>query len=436
MVGQERNDSGFPVPGLWRFVLLLVSLAICGGSVLFLPVAAHPARSPVGMAVSTEATPIPRVYCGGVYRGDTSTGTAQIDRYACRPDWPETGPEHFYRLSIPTTQSLTLVLSHPPGLDLDVFLLEHEQLDRCHAADATLALAALAPGPHRIVVDGFADSQGPYTLAVLCEGPPLATPTPTDTPLPTATPTPTLVLTATPTPTRTPTRPRLSYDAFFPAQRRRYPPPTPLPTTLILQPGRQGYDGLADSYLSAWAITENYANVDRLALRQSDIMAPVLRFRLDGLPADARIVEARLSLWALARSNDNPATAGLYPLHRPWQVDEVTWQQAANGVPWAQPGANGVPVDRGGVPLAVQTVTETGRWYEWDLTPLVQAWVADPTTNHGMILKALAIPRVLYTFAAAEYHNPAARPRLLIRYWTPTPSHQASTVPFTPSPSP
>gem|GEM_PF-2170404 len=435
-VGQERNVPGLLVPGLWRPLLLLGSLGIFGGSLLFFPVAANPVRAPVGMAVPAEATPIPRVYCRGVYHGDTTTGTAQIDRYACRPDWPETGPEHFYRLHTTTTQALTLVLSHPPGLDLDVFLLEHEEPHRCYGADATLALTALPPGQHRIVVDGFAGSQGPYTLTVACAEPPFATPTPTDTPLPAVTPTPTPIPTATPTPTRTPTRPRLSYDAFFPAQRHRYPPPTPLPTTLILQPGLQGYDGLADSYLSAWAMTENYANVDRLALRQPDIMAPVLRFRLDGLPRYARIVEARLRLWALARSNDNPATAGLYPLHRPWHVDEVTWQHAANGVPWTQPGANGVPTDRGAVPLAVQTVTETGRWYEWDLTPLVQAWVADPATNHGVILKALATPRVLYTFAAAEYHNPAARPRLLIRYWTPTLSNQTSTVPSVPSPSP
>jgi hypothetical protein len=256
--------------------------------------------------------------------------------------------------------------------------------------------------------------------------------------LPATTPTPTPDLTPTPTPTRTPTRPRLSYNQFFPAQSRRYPPPTPLPTAVIFQPGRQGYDGLADSYLSAWAVTENYANLDRLALRQPDIMAPVLRFRLDGLPTHARIVEARLSLWVLSRSNDNPATTSVYPLHRPWQADQVTWQQAAAGTPWAQPGANGIPADRGAVPVAVQTVAETGRWYDWDLTPLVQAWVADPTANHGVILKALATPRVLYTFASAEYPNPATRPYLLIRYWTPTPPApgQASTVPLVPSPPP
>ncbi|MCS7039905.1 MAG: DNRLRE domain-containing protein, partial [Caldilineales bacterium] len=425
------------VRGLWRPLLLLGSLAIFGGSLILGPVDAGPPQAPV-MAAPADETPIPRAYCRGVYHGDTATGSTLLDHYACRPDWPETGPEHFYRLHTTTTQALTLILSHGPGIDLDLFLLEHEQPDRCHAADATLQLSALPPGWHLIVVDGFAGSQGPYTLVVDCDEPPFATPTPTDTPPPAATPTPTPILTATPTPTRTPTRPRLSYDHFLPAQRHRHPPPTPQPITLILQPGREGYDGLADSYLSAWAPTENYANLDRLALRQPDIMAPVLRFRLDGLPAQARIVEARLSLWVLSRSNDNPATTGAYPLHRPWRADQVTWQQATADVPWTQPGANGIPADRGAVPLSVQTVTETGRWYDWDLTPLAQAWVADPTTNHGVILKALDVPRVLYTFAAAEYPNPAARPRLLIRYWTPTPPapSQASPVPLVPSPPP
>ncbi|NOX63547.1 MAG: DNRLRE domain-containing protein [Chloroflexi bacterium] len=368
-----------------------------------------------------EATSTP-AYCRGVYRGDTSVGTNNIEQYACRPDWPETGPEAYYKLRTTFTQPISITLSHPAGIDLDLFLLVDGDPAQCYAADAALAIPNLSSGEHTIVVDGFAGDAGEYLLEIECQEPPFATPTPTAPAPPTATPTPTPPPTATPRPTITPTRPHLTYQLYLPSQPRGYPPPTPEPTLLVLQPGVDNYAGVANAYLNRWENSTNYAKVDRLALRQPDIMAPILRFDLSRIPANAHIVDARLGLWTLAQSNENPATVGLYKVNRPWNVNEVTWDEAAQGDPWASPGANAVPADREGQPVSVQIVDATRKWYEWDVTLLVQNWLRQPEANNGVVLKAFAEPRVLYHFASAGYHNPLARPKLTIRYWTPTPT--------------
>lgn len=412
-----------------RLLFLLVLLLPFG---FFLPfddaqggpfdqLAGAPPSTALRAGPSASPTPLP-AFCHGVYVGDTAAGVSQTDSYPCRPDWPETGPEVRYRLLTSSTQTLTLTLNYLPGIDLDLILLPDGDTAHCLASDATLSLDELPPGQHIIIIDGFDGSQGFYSLTVACTEPPFATITPTDTPAFTRTPTPTLVPSVTPTPTATPYRPPLSFETHLPRQNWHYPPPTPQPQTILLQPGSEGYAGLADSYLSSWEPSANYVDADRLSLRQTDLMAPVLRFQLDSVPANAHIVAAELSLWALTQSNDNPATARLYALQRAWTPNQVTWQQAATGLNWQQPGANGIPQDRSGASQDEEQVEQTARWYTWDVTGLAQTWLSDPASNYGVVLKAVAEPKVLYTFASADYHNPEARPQLSISFWTPTPA--------------
>lgn len=365
-----------------------------------------------------EATP---AYCGGVYLGDTSNGSQQYESYTCRPDWPETGPEQIYRLKTTYTQPLTLTLSYSSSIDLDLFVLGEDDPTDCQAADAVLTLPDLPPGDHLIIVDGYAGQQGPYALTVDCSQAPLATATPTPTQLPTFTPTPTPPRTPTPTPTASATRPRLSYSIYLPHRIHAYPPPTPQPQQIVLQPIADNDDSVHDSTLSAWEPTENYGKLDRLLLRQPDVMAPVIRFDLSAVPANAHIVNATLSLYAISQSNDNPAQAGVYRLNQGWDEDNVSWQMATVDTAWQEPGANAVPNDREATARDIQRVVDTQRFYDWDITALVQEWLFDPSAQHGVVLKAFDVARVQYAFASSEYPNPAARPKLTISYWIPSP---------------
>ncbi|RME86267.1 MAG: DNRLRE domain-containing protein, partial [Caldilineae bacterium] len=222
-------------------------------------------------------------------------------------------------------------------------------------------------------------------------------------------------------PTATPTRTHLVYYSFLPTLLQIYPPPTPEPQVITLQQGVDGYDGTLDTYLNAWDVEANYAEADRLALRQPDVMVPLIRFDLSTLPANAHVVDARLGVWVLTQTNSNAAVAGLYRLQKAWSTIEANWLRASAARPWDLPGANGVPGDREANPRDITTMTESLRWYEWNVTWLVREWLADPDSNYGVAIKALDVPKVFYAIASAEYHNAAARPRLSITFWTPTP---------------
>jgi len=418
------NSSGSPLPvsPLRTLILfiLLASFLILGLSASALGAGRVTLTSP---NIELTATP---AFCQGVYYGDTGTGVNQIETYGCKPDWPETGPEHYYELNITQSQPITLTLSHGSDIDLDLFLLEEGDPDRCYPANASLVLPALAPGNYTISIDGYAGSQGPYALNIDCSEQPLATSTPTATPPATATPTPTTSPTATPTPTVTPTRTHLTYYSYLPSLQQRYPPPTPQPTTVVLQQGVEGYNGVVDTHINSWDSQANYANVDRLWLRQADSlenrMSPLIHFDLSDLPADAHIVEASLNLRTLTRSNGNTATAGVYLLNRSWLAEQATWLRATESQLWSVPGANASPDDRSSFPYDTVEVNELQQWYEWNITAMVQDWLQNPESNNGIILNAFAVPKVQYNFASSEYNNPQARPKLKIRYWTPPPT--------------
>ena len=70
-----------------------------------------------------------------------------------------------------------------------------------------------------------------------------------------------------------------------------------------------------------------------------------------------------------------------------------------------------------------------GVWYEFDVTPLVQGWVDNPSTNYGLILKPLAGTNVQYNAYSSEYPDPNLRPRLTVIYHPPSPAPPAQGQP-------
>jgi hypothetical protein len=100
----------------------------------------------------------------------------------------------------------------------------------------------------------------------------------------------------------------------------------------------------------------------------------LVHFDLSGIPAGT-VVSALLRL----RLEDTTGY-GQYPNQRPIGVHEITESWDDDTVTWNnQPAHN---------PVAhAVTYTTSTNWYEWDVTALVQGWQADPTTDHGLMLK-------------------------------------------------
>ncbi|MCX7853090.1 MAG: DNRLRE domain-containing protein [Caldilineales bacterium] len=124
-----------------------------------------PTPTPAVLAVDM-AVPL---MCGQTLADDTRNWSARVNRYACRRDWPETGPEAIFRLELAETADLSAQLSHGAGFDLDLFLLTDASPQSCLAGeDSSLRLPRLAAGEYYLVVDGYQGSAGPFWLQLGC----------------------------------------------------------------------------------------------------------------------------------------------------------------------------------------------------------------------------------------------------------------------------
>jgi hypothetical protein len=294
-------------------------------------------------------------------------------------------------------------------------------------------------------VDFRIDSNGDgneiiHRLIVSSEGPPPAPSTPTKTLPPTMTPTRTTTP-ATPTPTRTATRtpgPSPTRTNTPPPSPTPTPGPSPTPTgTPTLFPGGQnvvslrqgvdGYQGTSDTYISYWTPAETFGDQANVRVKNDNVIETLLRFDLGSVPWGATINQATLRLYAYDRANAATFDIEAYRLLRPWVESEANWERAAVGVPWGLGGANDTTVDRAAGASARQTVSALDTWYDLDITDLVRAWVANPQTNYGLIVRGSGNISVFYYFASSEYQTVSLRPELVLDYTAPQ-------VPITPTP--
>lgn len=195
--------------------------------------------------------------------------------------------------------------------------------------------------------------------------------------------------------------------------------------TLVLQPGRDGYAGLADTYLDQWSPSTNYGDDQRSLVFSRGIKSALLKFDLTSVPPNAHITAAILDLYQYGRQGDAPLRLAAHEMLRPWDEHAATWQMASAGQAWQAPGANGL-LDRARFSAATANLNQYSGWATLDVTPLVQRWAGAPETNHGMLLDGYANASVEYRFASSTWPDARTRPRLTIEY-TDTP--RATRVP-------
>lgn len=147
----------------------------------------------------------------------------------------------------------------------------------------------------------------------------------------------------------------------------------------------------------------------------------------DRVPAGARVLEARFGLWS-ATTVGSGASYEAHPLTTGFDEQQATWQQAVDGVPWGSPGGDfGPAVD------TVPEITNDPSWHRWDVDQVVQGWVDDPASNHGMLVKLAdeSGPAERTLFLSSEAAEPQLRPGIVVTYTAETPelTYHAPTTP-------
>ena len=199
------------------------------------------------------------------------------------------------------------------------------------------------------------------------------------------------------------------------------PGPTPTltpeygpPQTVALQRGLSGYDGVRDTFLNSWSPGENFGRDGVLQVRSDGHMRSLVAFDLTAIPAGSRVIDARLDLHIMA-GGWYEQDVSAYPVLASWTVGEATWRRASFGTAWSAPGCGAAGVDRAEAPVGTELVV-TGTTIQFDLTGLVQSWVARPSSNRGLLLQGAHDIAVQHSFASSEHWYVSRRPKLTITY--------------------
>jgi len=153
----------------------------------------------------------------------------------------------------------------------------------------------------------------------------------------------------------------------------------------------------------------------------------LLRWDLSSMPAGSRVDSASVTLNV---TNPSTQTYQAYDLKSPWVGSAATWQLYAAGQPWEIAGARG-SLDRG-MQVGSVSPSATGK-RTFTLSPaLVQRWMDDPSSNHGIVIAnaantdGVAFANAANTdgvaFSTREAADASLRPSLSVNYsGTPAP---------------
>ncbi len=174
------------------------------------------------------------------------------------------------------------------------------------------------------------------------------------------------------------------------------------------QPGTEG----TDAEIWDQSPNNNYGDAAEtwVSSASNDTTRSLLRFNMGGIPADAKILEATLSLHHQSGFGaDQPVSA--HRIRNPWSEDSVTWNRRKTGTNWDTAGG-----DFDNTAVATTPVGPVNQRYEWHITPLVQGWVDGSYPNYGVALIAAIDGMAGERFYTSDHSDPSKRPGLTITY--------------------
>lgn len=189
--------------------------------------------------------------------------------------------------------------------------------------------------------------------------------------------------------------------------------------TVVLQQGRNGYQGTSDTYLSTYHKSLSFGTAT-LIQDQGSYYSDLVRFAIfqaEGgpVPDRATILSAKLGLYKYTPYDMSYA---LHPVLKAWNENTANWNVTGTGLSWTAPGASAAGSDYAAVADATTTASWDGNeWVEFDVKDGVQR-MANQGANHGWRLIGTAGYRSgLKRFYTSNYGiDPALRPKLTIEY--------------------
>jgi hypothetical protein len=190
-----------------------------------------------------------------------------------------------------------------------------------------------------------------------------------------------------------------------------------VPETTAAVAATSTYTASADARILANAPTTNYgaavtlgADGDEPAGSGKDEYG-LVKWNLSDIAPGSKVGSASV---ALTVTDSSTQAYQAYALKRPWSESEVTWNSYAAGKPWEVAGAQG-SLDREATAAGNLAPSPTGERTFVLPTALVQRWVDDPATNHGIIFASVTNTDG-FDFYSRESSTQSQRPRLTVNF--------------------
>ncbi len=123
----------------------------------------------------------------------------------------------------------------------------------------------------------------------------------------------------------------------------------------------------------------------------------LLEFDISNLPRDKRPKRAIVKLYNDYSGTDAPTQVGARQILSPWDEMAATWKTA----PKLSDNTVSIVTIKG-----ARSEREGGKWYEWDITPIVERWLSGEP-NYGIALEPLGEYGVEREFVCREYEEKA-----------------------------
>ncbi len=165
--------------------------------------------------------------------------------------------------------------------------------------------------------------------------------------------------------------------------------------------------------------TSTYVDIGRSTSTYRDLML----FDLSSYKTTDTISKATLSLYWYYPAGTTRTSDTVVEIYRPldWDPRYVTWNSRLSGTAWTTAGGNWFDkngVAQGATPYASLTFAGSkvpdNKYYDFDVTQLVQEYVSGKYKNTGFFLKARTESGNYIAFYSSKWSNAAQRPKLTV----------------------
>jgi len=131
---------------------------------------------------------------------------------------------------------------------------------------------------------------------------------------------------------------------------------------------------------------------------------------LSSIPANAVISSALMQLYVPSVQASTGNTVNAYRLTRQWFENSATWKKYDGTHSWTTAGG-----DYSSTVWASRSVGAQGKYYSWDITPLVKSWQNSTYQNYGIIMVSQTSNN-RKDFSSSDSSTASRRPSLQVNY--------------------